>query len=149
MLRHGKMQQVRLVKGSTAFTRFVVDAGEPGTLHIAACNADCPQHYVLEIEITSPHIGALAVSGGGAIESSGAFPRQHALALAVSGGGAIDARTMESADVTASVRGGGLARVKADDTLTAAVQGGGRIQYWGNPAITEAVEGGGDVERGR
>src|SRR5690242_17666879 len=69
VIRHGDVQQVRLLKGSTAFTRFVMK--EPGKLQIKVCNNDCPHHYDLEVEITTPRIEGLAISGGGAIDSDG------------------------------------------------------------------------------
>ncbi len=147
VLRYGDVQQVRLLRGSTAFTRFVVEDG--GKLRIEACNDDCPRHYDLDVEIVTPAIDALAISGGGAIETASDLPCRREIALAVKGGGTVDARALRCADVTAAVDGGGLIRVNADKNLMAAVRGGGSIKYWGNPRVTEAVEGGGEVEQGR
>jgi hypothetical protein len=147
-LKHGSVQQVRLVKGSTQYTRFTVDSDNPHTLRIDACNSDCPHQYDLEIEITSPSIDALAIEGGGSIVSEGTFPELHQLNVAIEGGGVIDSRAMPSAAVNAAVEGGGVIRVKADNDLSAAVEGGGQITYWGNPKVSQAIEGGGKVERG-
>jgi hypothetical protein len=147
-LKHSAVQQVRLIKGSTEFTRFTVDGDDSRSLRIDACNNNCPHQYSLEVEITSPEIDALAISGGGSIETAGAFPQVKELSLAVDGGGRIDARAMASGKANAAVNGGGVIELKADGALTAAVQGGGHIKYWGNPKVTEAVEGGGKVERG-
>jgi hypothetical protein len=144
-VKYGSVEQVKLVRGSTAFTRFTV---EDHTLHIHACNDDCPHTYDLDIEITSPDIDGLAVSGGGTIEGGGGFPARHALSLAVNGGGKIDARMMDAVDVSAAVHGGGRIDAKAKGTLNAAVVGGGHIRYWGKPQVTQAVVGGGAVERG-
>jgi hypothetical protein len=146
VLRYGKVQQVRLLRGSTAFTRFVVD--QPGKLRIEACDDDCPRHYDLEVDIAAPRINALAISGGGAIDGAGGFPPARKLALAVEGGGTIDARELDCHMATAAVNGGGLIRLKADDQLTAVINGGGKIRYWGNPRVTQAIDGGGRVERG-
>ncbi|HEY6579159.1 MAG TPA: DUF2807 domain-containing protein [Rhizomicrobium sp.] len=146
IVKHGDVQQVRLIKGSTAFTRFVVD--EPRKLRIQACNSDCPPHYNLEVEITTRGVDALGVSGGGAIDSTGGFPAPRKLSLAVQGGGTIDARAMDADRATAAVDGGGDIRVRADGKLTAAIDGGGNIQYWGNARVTQAIDGGGKVERG-
>jgi hypothetical protein len=146
LIKHGPAQRVLLMSGSTAFTSFNVD--ENGKLRIEACNNDCPHLYDLRIEITTPSIDALAISGGGAIEGADGFPRLHNLSLAVKGGGTIDARAMDTAAATAAVDGGGRIWVKADDRLTAAINGGGKIKYMGNPRMTEAVTGGGKVERG-
>lgn len=147
-LRHGSVQQVRLLKGSTQFTRFIVERSQPHKLRIEACNNDCPHNYDLEVEITTPGIDTLAVSGGGRIESGGDFPTRHQLTLAVEGGGTIDVRAMSSEGATAAVDGGGRILVNAQRELTAAINGGGKISYWGALKLTEAVEGGGSVERG-
>ena len=53
VLHHGATQHVTLVKGSTQFTSFDVRGNE---LTINACNANCPNHYDLEIDIVSPAI---------------------------------------------------------------------------------------------
>jgi putative autotransporter adhesin-like protein len=147
-LMHGSVQQVRLLKGSTQFTRFIVQRRQPHKLRIEACNNGCPRNYDLEVEITTPDISTLAVSGGGRIESGGDFPARHQLTLAVDGGGTIDVRAMRSEGATAAVDGGGRILVNAQRELTAAINGGGKIRYWGAPRLTEAVEGGGSVERG-
>ncbi|HEY1614227.1 MAG TPA: DUF2807 domain-containing protein [Rhizomicrobium sp.] len=148
VLKHGNTQQIRLLKGSTEFTRFIVEERNPGKLRIEACNKDCPHQYDLEIEITTPDIQGVAISGGGAIESGAGFPAQHNLSAAVEGGGRIDMRAMSVANATAAVDGGGKIMIKADDELTAAIHGGGSIRYWGSPKVTEAVEGGGEVKQG-
>jgi len=148
VIRRGAVQQVRLLHGSTEFTRFIVDRDSPGTLHIYACNSDCPHRYDLEIEITTPGIAALAISGGGSIDGDASLSGLQELTLAVDGGGTIDTRAMDSGTVTAAVRGGGVIEVRARNQLTAAVQGGGRIKYWGNPRVTQVVEGGGRVDHG-
>jgi hypothetical protein len=145
VIKHGDVQQVRLVQGSTAFTRFVVE--REGKLRIEACNNNCPHHYDLEVEITTPRIKALAVSGGGAINSTGNFPATN-LALAVEGGGMIDVRAIDARNAEAAVNGGGVIKLKANGQLTAAVDGGGEIRYWGNPRVTQAIDGGGEIERG-
>src|SRR5215469_7473802 len=55
VLKHGDVQRVTLLKGSTQFTRFRVESGGNG-LEIDACNSNCPQQYDLEIEIVSPEL---------------------------------------------------------------------------------------------
>jgi len=144
ILHHGATQHVTLVKGSTQFTTFDSHGGE---LTINACNASCPNHYDLEIDIVSPTIGGVAIEGGGAIESQGDFPKQGKIGAAVSGGGAIDIRTMAADEVDAAVNGGGHIMTKPVHALHAAVNGGGEISYWGDPAVTSAVNGGGSVTK--
>jgi hypothetical protein len=146
VIRYGEVQQVRLIRGSTEFTRFRVEDG--GKLRIDACNRDCPHQYDLEVEITTPRTEALAVDGGGAIDSEGGFPPPQRLALAIEGGGKIDARAMNADHATAAIDGGGVIRVRAEAELTAAINGGGNIRYWGNPKVTQAIEGGGEVQPG-
>ncbi|MEI9989279.1 MAG: DUF2807 domain-containing protein [Rhizomicrobium sp.] len=145
VLRHGDVQRVTLLKGSTQFTTFTIRDGKE--LDIAACNADCPHHYELEIEIVTPDISAAAVDGGGAIDTAGAFPAQGNFAAAVHGGGAIDVHAISAGTVEAAVHGGGSVAVTATAMLTAAVHGGGEITYRGHPQVTQAVAGGGSVER--
>jgi len=145
-VKHGDVQQVRLLQGSTAFTRFRVE--DSRKLKIEACENNCPHHYNLEMEIITPRVTGLAVSGGGAINSAGGFPSPRSLALAVDGGGTIDARAISTGDVEAAVNGGGLIKLNASGTLTAAVDGGGEIRYWGNPRVTQAIEGGGEIKHG-
>jgi hypothetical protein len=148
VLKHGATQSVRLMKGSTAYTRIHPDPDNPNKLVIEACNSDCPHHYDLEVEIVTPAIGGVAISGGGSITSDGSFPSQHTISAAVHGGGAIDIKAIDAADATAAVECGGVILVRAKDGLTAAVNGGGRIKYWGNPRTTEAIDGGGSVSKG-
>jgi len=145
-VKYGDVQSVRLLQGSLSYTKFVQE--EPGKLRIEACNGDCPHHYDLQVEITTPHISGLAISGGGAIDSSGDFPSGHHLAVAIEGGGTIDARTINATKAEAAINGGGVIKLRASDTLTAAVNGGGEIRYWGNPHVTSAIEGGGEINRG-
>jgi hypothetical protein len=146
VVRYGDVQKVRLIQGSTQFTRFTVDDGH--NLRIEACRGDCPRHYDLQVEIVTPQIKGLAVDGGGAIESEGNFPASHGLDLAIEGGGDIDARAMDAQRAEAAINGGGLIRVRAEGELTAAINGGGNIRYWGNPRVTQAIDGGGEVQRG-
>jgi hypothetical protein len=146
VLRHGAVQRVTLIKGSTQYTGFELRHGDE--LVIDACNASCPQHYDLEIDIVSPDIEGVGIAGGGAIESSGAFPRQDRIAAAVKGGGSIDIRSLPAASADAAVSGGGRIRIMAERELNAAVNGGGKITYWGNPQVNSAINGGGSVSKG-
>jgi hypothetical protein len=146
VVKSGDVQSVRLVQGSLAYTHFTINSGRK--LRIEACNRDCPHHYDLQVEITTPHIEGLAISGGGAIDSDGSFPAERKLALAVDGGGSIDTRTMEVDKAQAAVDGGGVIKLKANGELTAAIDGGGEIRYWGNPHVTQAIDGGGEIRRG-
>lgn len=138
----GPGERVTLVEGSTQFTRFHVRGRQ---LVIDACDDRCPQHYRLRVQIESPRVPDLAVSGGGEIAVAPGFRPQHALNAAANGGGSIDARALEASDVAAAVNGGGELQVHAASTLSGAVSGGGLVRYWGNPRVTTAIQGGGDI----
>jgi hypothetical protein len=145
VLKYGPTQRVTLLKGSTTYTTIEVRHGND--LQIEACNAQC-LNYDLEIEIVTPEVEALAVKGGGEIESAAGFPRQNSISAAVAGGGEIDLHNVAADEVNAAVSGGGDISVRAERSLHAAVNGGGGITYWGNPAVTQAVNGGGEIVRG-
>jgi len=147
VVRHGPRQQVSLISGSTSHTRFEVEPGSAGRLVVKACTGRCPRDYKLRIEIVSPRLDALAVTGGGVVRAATAFPGRPNLALAVTGGGVLDARAMPAGSVAASVTGGGLINTSPRASMTAAVRGGGAVRYWGNPSVTQAVVGGGAVTR--
>jgi hypothetical protein len=143
--RHGPVQRVKLISGSTQFTGFHVDRQRK--LAIDACNNRCPQHYDLRIEIESPTIPDSAVEGGGSIMAAPGFGQQADVAVAVDGGGEIDLRSVRIADVAASVDGGGKITIGPSANLAAAVNGGGEVRYAGNPQVTTAINGGGAVRR--
>ncbi|HUO92295.1 MAG TPA: DUF2807 domain-containing protein [Rhizomicrobium sp.] len=145
VLRYGPTESVRLLKGSTQYTRIRVE--DAHSLEIDACENDCPLHYDLEVEVVMPRIAAVAVEGGGHIEAVSGFPSQDQLTAAVHGGGDIDLRAIDAANATAAVDGGGRIHIRANQHLTAAVNGGGSIGYSGNAEVTNAVNGGGDVHR--
>jgi len=147
-LRHGAEQRVTLLKGSTQYTRIRIDDENSGQLVIDACNSNCPHHYDLDIEIVTPDIGGVAVSGGGDIVSGSDFPRQDSISAAVDGGGQIDLRAVDVENASAAVDGGGKILVKAERSLMAAVDGGGHIVYWGSAEVKSAIDGGGSVSKG-
>jgi len=141
----GPVQRVMIVDGSSRFTRFRVE--RDGQLKIDTCNERCPRLYHLRIEIQSPSVPDLAISGGGAIAVEGGFRPQSELSVAIDGGGKIDGRAVDAGAVSAAVNGGGDIAVHPR-TLTAAVHGGGAIRYIGNPQVTTAIAGGGHVGPG-
>jgi hypothetical protein len=147
VLRHGAVQRVVILKGSTEYSEITV---QNGSLNISPCKSwfSCPSHYDLEVEITTPSIPALNVHGGGELEAAGGFPRQNNLAVAVHGGGDVDIRSVAVDNVTATVNGGGELSVRAEKTLNATVHGGGELTYWGNPQVTSSIHGGGEVSSG-
>ena len=72
---------VTLLKGSTAFTHFRVDA--QGQLKIDACNAQCPRNYDLEVEIRYPKVLPMAIAelSGNAQQDRGVMMAAVALSI--------------------------------------------------------------------
>lgn len=136
-------QRVTILEGSSQYTRMQLQRN--GELRIDACVERCPQHYRLRIEIQSPRVTGLSVSGGGLIATRGSFAPQSNLSVAVNGGGRIDARSVQAGTVSAAVNGGGEAVVNARNLLAAAINGGGMVRYVGRPQIQSAIHGGGLV----
>jgi hypothetical protein len=159
ILRHGPVQRVTIIEGSSTVSSLEVpppevrrsgrntysSSGE--SLVIRACRDRCPRNYKLRVEIVSPEVVAIAISGGGTVSAQGNFPRTNSLALSVNGGGILDMRSMVAGSVGASVNGGGLINTHPSQSLGASVRGGGTIRYWGNPSVGQSVTGGGAVVR--
>jgi hypothetical protein len=142
----GPAQRVTILEGSSQFTRMRVE--RDGRLRIVTCNDQCPHTYRLRVEIQSPRVPDLAISGGGLINAIGGFRPQSQVSVAINGGGKIDARAIEATSVSAAVNGGGEILVRPRSVLSAAVNGGGHVRYWGSPAVSMTVHGGGAVSPG-
>jgi hypothetical protein len=145
-VRPGPVERVTILEGSTEFSHIYVE--REGNLKIDTCIRNCPHQYRLRVEIQSPRVPVLAVTGGGAMNVAGGFGPVRALTAAVSGGGQIDTRAVNANVVTAAVNGGGEMLVRAGSVLTGAVNGGGIIRYWGDPQVTSAIDGGGAIRPG-
>lgn len=142
----GPVQRVTIIEGSSQFTHMRVE--REGQLRIDTCDERCPPLYRLRVEIQSPAVPDLGVSGGGMIVAQGGFRPQAHLAAAVNGGGQVDATAIDAIAVSAAVNGGGQVRVRPRSSLSAAVNGGGRVRYLGSPQVTTAIHGGGSVSPG-
>jgi Putative auto-transporter adhesin, head GIN domain len=143
----GPAQRVTIVEGSSQFTQMRIEDG--GKLRIDTCNERCPRLYRLRVQIQSPRVPDLAISGGGQITTADGFHAQPQLSAAVLGGGRIDARSVDAGNVSAAVNGGGELLVRVRSVLSAAVNGGGLVRYWGSPSVNMAVHGGGAVRQAR
>ena len=140
----GPVQRVTLDGGQQRNSRdFALE--RDGKLRIDTCNEHCPQIYRMRVEIQSPDLPDLAVTGGGAITAESGFRPQPDLAAAVDGGGKIDTRAVDGINVSAAVNGGGDIFVRARATLAAAINGGGTVRYVGHPEVSSAIRGGGKV----
>jgi hypothetical protein len=146
VLRHGPEQRVTLLEGDPEFASIEVE--RDGDLVIRPCRRSCRDQR-LRVEVVTPRIDAVAITGGGLIRAEGRFPARESVALAVTGGGTIDARALTADNVVTAVTGGGRIRTAPRETLVAAVRGGGAILYSGDPDKTVAIDGGGTVTRDR
>lgn len=141
-IRHGATQRVTLLSGNTQMSSLSVD--RDGKLVIRACVRSC-SNYRLEVEIVTPQLDGIAISGGGSIRTESGFAERRGLTLAVNGGGELDATAVPAASVSALVNGGGAILTRARTRLAASIQGGGAIRYRGDPTVSAAINGGGTV----
>ncbi|HYI42216.1 MAG TPA: DUF2807 domain-containing protein [Sphingomicrobium sp.] len=144
-VRPGPVHRVELLEGSRQFTDFRMERG--GKLTIDACNRQCPRNYRLRIDIQSPRMPDVAISGGGSIVAAPGFAPQSDISAAIHGGGVIDLRSVAARDMSAAINGGGKISAGRISSLSAAVNGGGDVRYSGNPQVRMAVNGGGNVSR--
>lgn len=150
--KHGNVQRVVLVKGDTSNTKIYIDS--PGNLEIKSCSGSwwsghsCPWNYEVDVEITTPELHGVAISGSGKIDAQGPFPAQDRLNIAISGSGAIDLRNVPAHNVDTAIDGSGDVRVTVDGNLHAAISGSGKILYWGNPKVSEDISGSGVIRQG-
>jgi hypothetical protein len=144
-VHHGAQQRVVITSGSAQITKFHIENGNQ--LVIDICDNNCPTHYDLQVDITTPEIHGLSIQGGGEMDVTPGFPAQDKLSVAIEGGGKINARAVTARNADAAVDGGGLILVNASHALSAAVNGGGDVRYAGNPSVTTAINGGGNVSR--
>jgi hypothetical protein len=146
IVRHGPQQRVTVLRDDARQASF--DVQRDGKLVIRACRSSCRQQH-LRVEIVTPDLEAVAITGGGSISGEGRFPAGRDFAAAITGGGSIDARAFPASSVAAAIHGGGRIRTAPQAHLTAAIHGGGAITYTGDPRTTVAINGGGTVTRDR
>jgi beta-lactamase regulating signal transducer with metallopeptidase domain len=145
-LIHGAPQRVTVLDGEAQQASISIRAG--GRLVIDRCPADCPHGHDFEVEVVTPVLASIAVTEGGTIRSRGEFPHQAEIGVSVSQGGTIDVRSMDVANVTASVESGGRIFVKPASALSARIEQGGVVNYWGDAIVESSVRHGGVVTRG-
>ena len=144
-IRRGPVQQVTMLEGSRQFTTFRME--RHGKLAIDACNRQCPRNYRLRIEVQSPSVPDVAITGGGTIVARPGFAPQSQVAAAIKGGGMIDLRSVRASNTAAAIHGGGKIVTGVSSSLVAAVNGGGEVRYSGTPQLTSAINGGGSVSQ--
>lgn len=146
-VRHGTQQQVVIREGSADVTSIRVKNGN--SLEIDACRNECPDNYRLTVDIVTPELGDLAISGSGRMTVSGGFAAAGSRALAVNGSGIIDANALSAARTDAAISGSGHIRAGSTSELQAAISGSGKISYRGNPQVQSAVSGSGVISAER
>jgi hypothetical protein len=142
-VRHGQTRSVT-VSYENLDRRVCADGDR---LVIAPCRGACRDHHI-EVDIVTPSVSRLAVTGGGILHVVGDFPGQATVAASVSGGGTLDIRWLDASNVTASVSRGGRILTRPGRQLAASISDGGDITYWGDAAVTSSVQRGGAVVRG-
>jgi hypothetical protein len=143
-LRHGPVQKVTLIQGDPTVSSLRIENNK--SLVIRACRTRC-RNYKLVVEIVTPRIEAVAITGGGSVVSGPGFAAQRSLAASITGGGTLDLDSLAARDVAASIRGGGLIRTDARESLAVSIHGGGSVTYLADPQTSVAVHGGGTVRR--
>ncbi|WP_341502157.1 DUF2807 domain-containing protein [Gallaecimonas sp. GXIMD4217] len=114
-----------------------------GTL-VVGCGEYCTEQLDLEIG-TSTLNGLQLVNGGEVVIKPGFLP-VHQFSLSLNNGGLVDATALSSRQVVASLFGGGMVRVKAEQQLNANIAQGGTVLYQGSPRVQKSIVGGGKVQ---
>jgi len=97
------------------------------------------------LSISVPSLHALALSGAGKVELSGAT---DSLRLDVSGAGKVDADKLTVTHLHANISGAAKAEVFVTGTLRAQASGAGKLEYKGNPQVLQSLSiGAGSIKR--
>jgi hypothetical protein len=143
-LRHGPVQKVTLLRGDLAVSSIAIENDK--SLVIRACRRSC-RNVELLVEVVTPDIEAVAITGGGTVAAGPGFPASRHLAASVTGGGTLDLDSLPANHVAASIRGGGLIRTDATGDLAVSILGGGNVTYLRDPRTTVSINGGGTVRK--
>lgn len=143
-VRYGQTRQYD-VRGDRTGRAITADGDR---LVIDRCRQNCRHGQRLEVVVTTPAIGRLAVRDGGLIQVRGDFPAQPSVSASVDSGGQIDMRPLAAGQVSAAVSQGGRIFARPLRAMNAAIADGGLVTYWGEAAITSSVRRGGAVVKG-
>lgn len=143
-IRHGAVQKVTLLRGDLTVSDIGIENRR--SLVIRACRKAC-RDYRLVVEIVTPRLDAVAITGGGSIVADAGFPPAGHLAASVTGGGTLDLDSVPAAHVAASIQGGGVIRTDATADLAVSINGGGNVTYLRDPRTTVSINGGGTVRK--
>jgi len=167
--------RLKLVQGSNAVRvktaenlQALIEAFvENGELKLRIKEGSCIRpRQEIEIEVSTPALTTVRLTGGITASVSGAWPGQASWNFTTSGGVTISYDNTASAEelvltstgnvqfngfslsannVRVSLTGSGIAKVTAVRTLNATIIGTGQILYKGNPVVTRQIVGGGSV----
>ena len=147
----GAQQRVVLKRGDTKNTEITVKDG--GDLVFKSCPShgwfgwmnSCPDNYEFDVEITTPEISGVDISGSGKIQSKPGFAMQSKLGIEISGSGNVDAMNIPAGSASVSISGSGKVRVSAHDRLSVDIAGSGSVIYAGHPQVSQSIAGSGSV----
>jgi hypothetical protein len=147
----GAQQRVVLKKGDTKNTEIKIK--DNGDLVFKSCAGhgwlgwmnSCPMDYELDVEITTPELSGVDISGSGKIESRPGFALQPKFAIDISGSGNIDAMNIPAGSASVSISGSGKVRVNARNSLKVDIAGSGSVVYSGHPQLSQSIAGSGSV----
>jgi hypothetical protein len=143
-IRQGPVQKVTVIEDTSG--RSEIEVVDGGKLILRSCRGTCWGHSHFEVEVETPVMSSVTITGGGHITAEGAFAPQGAVAAKINGGGVIDLKTMPAQSASAVIHGGGKIMVAAQDSLSASIAGGGSIRYVGHPSVSTSIHGGGSVD---
>lgn len=140
----------------------VVTRVEDGRLEIGHERGSYHHRVKLEVEITTPQLEGVAISGSGdvhaealdsalfkaTIAGSGSIHakgRCDRLEATIAGSGDLRLEELIARAVEVRIAGSGDARVHAHESLSASISGSGDIRYRGQPAVTKSIAGSGSV----
>jgi len=148
----GAQQRVVLKKGDTKNTEIKIK--DNGDLVFKSCPGkggwfgwmnSCPDGYELDVEITTPELSGIDISGSGKIETRNGFALQPKLAIEISGSGNVDTMGIPAGAASVSISGSGKVRVNARNSLSVDIAGSGSVVYAGRPQVSQSIAGSGSV----
>ena len=123
-VRQGSESSVRVIGGSARQTMFSAD--QSGRLSVMACTDACPPANLV-LEVTTPTLPSLGVTGGGAIKAQHGFPAQRAVRASVMGGGVVDVSSVKARSGRVDITSGGSVIADPEADLETNIVDGGSV----------------------
>jgi hypothetical protein len=143
---HYSNKQTLNVKSSVACDEMVDVSVSSKTLYIRV-NDSGANRCAITIDVGAHSIVELIQNGGGNVFVRKGFNPQDSFRCEINGGGNMDVSELSVNSFVASIEGGGVILLNAENELTGSISGGGLIKYTGNPKVVSTVSGGGSVDR--